>query len=400
MGNKFYTPDGFCDTLPGVCAFKKEAESRIRRLFGLHGYTEIETPGVEYCDIYTKPDFVPEEELYKFTDHKGRLLCSRYDGTVPAARFAATVYKNEALPLRLSYIENMYRFNQSGGGKQSEFTQAGVELMGAAGSDADAEVIALAIKTILETGIEDLQISIGQVKLFQGIINQLGINSDDAEKIKNAIESKDSVSIDKIANNLNLSAQDKETLLMLPEGQGTYDIIEAFRSRVTDSMAIEALDNMQEILDVMDEYGYLKYVSVDPGLLGGTDYYTGVIFKGYTYEVGFPIVSGGRYDNAVGVFGRDMECVGFSMSLSLAITAIMRQGAEVDSVVADAIIGYDSSVKGARAVALSMAEQMRLDGTSVILDTTCNSADELDKYADDNNISACFFIDSVEEGQN
>lgn len=400
MGNKFYTPDGFCDTLPEVCAFKKEAESRIRRLFGLHGYTEIETPGVEYGDIYTKTDFVPEEELYKFTDHKGRLLCARYDGTVPAARFAATVYKNESLPLRLSYIENMYRFNQSGGGKQSEFTQAGIELMGVAGSDADAEVIALAIKTIIETGIDDLQISIGQVKLFKGIINQLGINDEDAQFIYNAIESKDSVALEKVATKLGLSDDDKQTLLMLPEGQGTYDIIDAFRSRVTDTEAISALDNMKEILDVMDEYGYLKYVSVDPGLLSGADYYTGVIFKGYTYEVGFPIVSGGRYDNAVGVFGRDMECVGFSLSLSLAITAIMRQGAELETVAADAIIGYDSSVKGARAAALSMAEGMRLEGTSVVLDTTFNTAEELDSYADANNISACFFIDTVEEGQN
>ena len=89
MSNKFYTPDGFNDTLPSVCAFKKDAESKLRRLFSLHGYEEIETPGYEYCDIYTKPDFVKEEDLYKLTDSKGRLLCARYDGTIPAAITAA-----------------------------------------------------------------------------------------------------------------------------------------------------------------------------------------------------------------------------------------------------------------------------------------------------------------------
>jgi len=103
MSNKFYTPDGFNDTLPSVCAFKKDAESKLRRLFCLHGYEEIETPGYEYCDIYTKPDFVKEEDLYKLTDSKGRLLCARYDGTIPAARYAATLAKDR-LPLRLSYI--------------------------------------------------------------------------------------------------------------------------------------------------------------------------------------------------------------------------------------------------------------------------------------------------------
>ena len=399
MGNKFYTPDGFCDTLPGVCAYKKEAESKLRRLFGLHGFTEIETPGMEYCDIYTKPDFVGEEELYKFSDSKGRLLCCRYDGTVPTARFAATVYKNETAPFRFSYIENMFRFNQSGGGKQSEFTQAGVEFMGAEGSDSDAEVIALAIKSALEIGIADLQVSIGQVKLFEGITNQLGMDADDAATLRAAILAKDSVTIEKIASKLNVSDKDKETLMLLPESQGKYDIIDLFRGRVSDAKAVEALDNLKEILDVMDEYGYLKYVSVDPGLLGSEDYYTGMIFKAYTYEVGFPITSGGCYDTTVGVFGKDMACVGFSMSLTLAITALLRQGVKMTKSMADVIIGYDKSVKGARAGALAMAQEMRENGTAVILDTQAASADELDKYAEENNIAACFFIDEVEGGQ-
>ena len=127
MGNKFYTPDGFTDQLPGVCAFKRELEARLRNLFLMNGYDEIETPGIEYFDVYKS--FVAEEELYKFTDGKGRLLCTRYDGTIPVARYAAG--RNDTLPIRLSYIENMYRAGQIGGGKQSGFTQAGIELLGA-----------------------------------------------------------------------------------------------------------------------------------------------------------------------------------------------------------------------------------------------------------------------------
>ena len=217
--NKYYTADGFTDTLPGICAFKKQTESNIRELFRLHGYKEIETPGIEYLDIYSKPGFVPEENLYKMTDQKGRLLALRYDGTIPAVRYAAGIKDFDAslLPLRLSYIENMYRFAESGGGKQSEFTQAGVELMGAEGSDADAEVIALAIKSALGAGIKDLQIAIGQVRLYDGIVKQLGLDENTKDTIRKAINSRDTVTIEKTCDNLGISSEGRELLLMLPD---------------------------------------------------------------------------------------------------------------------------------------------------------------------------------------
>ena len=133
MGNKFYTPDGFNDQFPGICGVKRELESKLRNLFLLNGYEEIETPGVEYFDVYK--EFVDEEELYKFTDSKGSLLCNRYDGTIPTVRFCAG--RNYTLPVRFSYIENMYRSGKAGGGKLCGFTQGGIELLGASGAKSD-----------------------------------------------------------------------------------------------------------------------------------------------------------------------------------------------------------------------------------------------------------------------
>ena len=395
--NKFYTPDGFTDQLPEVCAFKREAEGKLRGIFTGNGYLEIETPGVEYSDIYISTDLVPQEELYKFCDKKGRLLCARYDGTVPAVRFAANLYKDEPLPLRLFYIENMYRFNQMGGGKQSGFTQAGVEFMGAAGAEADSEVIALAIESALAIGIKDLQVSIGQVRFFEGLSKQFGFTDEIKERVRNAINQKDSVTLESTAKDLGLSASDAETLMMLIECQGGYDVIEQFRSRVDSDCAIEALDNLKAVLDIMDEYGYLKYITVDLGLIGSEDYYTGIIFKGYTYEVGFPIIGGGRYDNVAELFGRKMEAVGFSLSLTLTVTALMRQGLILDRKTAAAVVGYDRNIKGARAKAIALARALREDYTSVILDSTGMSKEELDRYCDLNNIPATFFVNEGDE---
>ena len=396
MSNKFYTPDGFNDTLPSVCAFKKDAESKLRRLFSLHGYEEIETPGYEYCDIYTKPDFVKEEDLYKLTDSKGRLLCARYDGTIPAARYAATLAKDR-FPLRLSYIENMYRFNQTGGGKQSEFTQAGAELMGITGSDSDAEIIAMAIRSALEVGVEDLQVSIGQVGLFEGAVKQMGLDEETALSVRNAIIAKDSVTIDRTAKEKGLTDSDRNILLMFAESSGDTNILSSIKESFTEKTALDAIKNLEEILEALEDYGYTKYVSVDLGLLGSEGYYTGVIFKGYTYEVGFPIIGGGRYDRTVGVFGRDMECVGFSLGLSLAITALMRQGLELESPAAEAVVGYEKGNKDARSSAISLADQMRLGGTSVILDTSGMNEEELNTFADENDIQTVFWING---GQN
>ena len=382
MGNKYYTPDGFTDQLPGVCAFKRELEARLRNLFLMNGYDEIETPGIEYFDVYKC--FVAEEELYKFTDGKGRLLCTRYDGTIPVARYAAG--RNDTLPIRLSYIENMYRAGQIGGGKQSGFTQAGIELLGASGSKSDAEVLALAIKSALELGLTDLQVSVGQVQFFKGLSRQLGLSGETIAKVKAAISNRDSVTIEK----LDLSREDKDTLLMITESGGTYDTIDNMLPRVTDEGAKEALGNIKEILDIMERYGYLKYVSVDLGLIESIDYYTGMVFKGYTYEVGFPVFGGGRYDDVSKTFGKDMAAVGFSISLTLAITALMRQDKFTPAAGATVIVGGDFET------AIATAEALRAEGTAAVLDTTGMTEEELDAYAKARGIETIMYMNGGE----
>lgn len=395
--NKFYTPDGFTDQLPEICAFKREAEGKLRAVFTGAGYNEIETPGVEYCDIYTSTNLLKAEDLYKFCDQKGRLLCARYDGTVPAVRFAANLYKDEPLPLRLCYVENMYRFNQMGGGKQSGFTQGGVEFMGAAGAEAEGEVIALAIESALAIGVKDLQISIGQVRFFDGLAIQFGLSDEAKDAIRKAIAQKDSVTVESVAKESGLDAKDTETLLMLIECQGGIEVIDQFEGRVTSECSKAALDNLRELVAIMDEYGYSKYISIDLGLIGSEDYYTGVIFKGFTYEVGFPIIGGGRYDNVAERFGRKMEAVGFSLSLTLAITALMRQGLELTRQTASAIVGFDRNIKGARAKAIALAKALREEYTSVILDSSGMSEEELDRYSGLNNIPASFYVNEGDE---
>ena len=398
MGNyRFHTPDGVSDMLPEDCRTKRDIEQKLRTLFTLSGYEEIETPGIEFYDVYAGGDFVSQENLYKLSDQAGRILSLRYDGTVPVARLAATLFKDTPPPLRLSYIENMYRFRESGGGRQREFCQAGVELLGISSAQADAEVIALAISSALETGITDLQISIGQAEFFRGLMEAWEIPSEDAEEISRHIDQKDTVALEKAADRYGLSSSAKETLLLIPALFGTYDTLDIFEERVESPRAKAALKNVREILDILDDYGYMKYVSVDLGMLRSLDYYTGMIFKGFTYEVGFPILSGGRYDKVVSVFGRDLAAVGFCLSLNLCMTALRRQDKDFLQMPIDTVIGY-SDAPHMRKNALLMAKELREEGLIVLVDCEGLNEEDLNRFAEERGIEQMVYLDEADCG--
>ena len=394
MGNyRFHTPDGVSDTLPGDCLAKRGFETKLRGLFSSAGYQEIETPGIEYYDVYAAGNFVSQENLYKLADQEGRILALRYDGTVSAARLAATVFREVQPPLRLSYVGNMFRFRESGGGRQKEFTQAGVELLGVSSTEADAEVIALAISSALALGISDLQISLGQVDFFKGLMEEWGVPAEDAEEISREVDQKDQVALKKAADRLALRDDARETLLLLSSLYGTYEPLEILEKRVTGERARAALQNVREILGILEDYGYIRYVSVDFGMLRSLDYYTGMIFKGFTYEVGFPIISGGRYDQVVSAFGRDLSAVGFSLGINLAMIALRRQGREFPAAGADAIIGY-SKEPNMRKAALSMADSLREEGLNVIVDCAGCGEEELETLADLRGIEQVIFLNA------
>lgn len=395
---RFHTPDGLSDMLPEDCAAKRGIEGKLRQLFSCGGYREIETPGIEFFDVYAGGDFVAPENLYKLTDQEGRILSLRYDGTVPVARLAATIYKEEEPPLRFCYIGNMYRFRESGGGKQREFAQAGVELLGAGGAQADAEVIALSIASALELGLTDLQISIGQVDFFRGLMDDFGINGEDAVLLSQLVDRKDSVMLEKMAARFNLSEEDQKTLSMIPTLFGKFEILELLASRVKSPKATAAIENLREILSALDDYGYLKYVSVDLGMLRGLDYYTGMIFKGYTHEVGFPIISGGRYDKVVSVFGRDLSAVGFSIGITLCIAALHRQGKAFSNTPIDVIVGFEDE-NGLRKKAVDAVRLLRKKKMTVILDVSNKQEQALFEYAKKRKIQQVIFLNKCDCGK-
>lgn len=372
---QFHTPDGVADLLPDDCAAKRSLEATLRRLFNQRGYQEIETPGIEFYDVYAAGSgFAAQEGLFKFFDQQGRILCLRYDGTVPVARLAATIFKDAAPPLRLAYIGNMYRYNEYGGGRQREFGQAGIELLGSQSPEADAEAIATAIASALACGIHDLQVSLGQVDVFRGFLKEWQITGEEADMLPRLIDSKEMVALEEIADRLQLPARGRDALIRMASSYGTFDLLDEMGQLVREPSALKALQNLRDVLALLDDYGYLPYVTIDLGLLQSLDYYTGIIFKGFTYGIGFPLFSGGRYDSLVQAFGRDLSATGFSIGVNFLLTALRRQN-RLPVIPEDIIVlGYEPS---ARPAAFALAETWRQEGKRVVCDCQNSSPAEL-----------------------
>jgi len=374
-----YTPDGVRDILNDECYAKRNLEQKIRELFRKGGYRELETSSIEFYDVFSNDiGLVSQESMFKFFDQQGRILVLKPDATIPAARVAATKYSLQDFPLRLSYIGNTFRYNESGGGKQREFTVAGVEIMGVAAPDADAEVIAMAAETIRCGGLENFQIDIGQINFFKGLMEESGLPEADIENLRILIDRKDFIGIEELVRAHRLDSDISKLILSLPKPIGNIDTLDRIQSMTRNAKSLEALENLHQVLDILDDYGLSKYISIDLGMVYDMTFYTGIIFKGYTYDLGFPILRGGRYDSLVGKFGRDMPATGFSLGVNMLMTAMEKQGLLTEKITIDTAVTYTTE---GRKTAFQLCSELRKQGLVVEMDINNCSTEDFKKYA-------------------
>ena len=387
---KIYTPEGVQDILFDECASKRNIEEKLRSLYRSYGYFEVETPTIEFFDVFSSDaGLIPQETMFKFFDQQGRILVLRPDITVPVARITATKFREAAYPLRFSYIGNVFRYNDHGGGKQNEFTQAGVEVLGVSTPEADAEVIAVAINALKATGLENFQVDIGQVEFFNGLMEETGLPDEDIERLRLMIDRKDYVGVEELLNQCEIRADLKKLIFDLPALFGSTDVIDRVEAFKLNRRSLDALENIREVLNILEDYGLGKYVSVDLGMLRGLDYDTGIIFRGFTYGVGFPVLTGGRYDRLVGEFGQQCPATGFSLGLSMIMTALQRQKLESGKPCTDSIVCYS---RDGRKTAFELCEELRRQGLLIELDLSCSDPDTVKAYAASKGIGGVLYV--------
>jgi ATP phosphoribosyltransferase regulatory subunit len=291
-------------------------------------------------------------------------LALRPDMTTPMARVAATRLKDNSPPLRLFYLTNVFRHEQAQVGRQCEFYQAGVELLGAPEPAADAEVIALAVEAMREAGLKNFQIGLGQVGFINGITEEVALSPAERQRIKQCITSHNLVGL---GESLAASCLDDEAQKMIreiPLLHGGDEVIRNVYRVVKNDVSRAALDNLADIKRLLSSYGVGQYVNFDLGLIRDLDYYTGMVFEGYTPGLGFPLCGGGRYDNMVAAFGVECPATGFALGIERIMLALERQGIVAPKVIKDVYIGW---AEGAQAEAVAIAANIRREGRTVEL---------------------------------
>ncbi|MDP4092982.1 MAG: ATP phosphoribosyltransferase regulatory subunit [Bacillota bacterium] len=387
---KIYTPEGVQDILFEECYVKRIIEEKLRNLFRTYGYNEVETPSLEFYDTFSAvSDIAPQEAMFKFFDPQGRILVLRPDITIPIARTAATKLKDEQSPIKFSYIGNVFRYNELGGGKQKEFTQAGVEILGIDSPEADAEIIATAINSIKALGIENFQLDIGQVEFFKGIMEEAKLSVQDMELVRTLIDRKDFLGIEEIIREHDIDDKLKEVILNLPGLFGSMEVIEKAEKLTSNSRSLAALQNLRNIYSILEDYSLEKYVSIDLGMVQSLNYYTGIIFRGFTYGVGFPVISGGRYDKLVEAFGMKSPATGFSLGINLVMMALDRQKINYKMHGTDSLVCYSNH---GRRAAYGLSQELRKQGLVIEMDIACRDLEKAKEYARAKSIGGIIYI--------
>ena len=323
-------PLGVQDRFLGEAARRRLAEATVCSCFARWGYQEVIPPTFEYYEnLAVGASDELKEAMYRFFDHKGRTLALRADFTPQVARMAATKLFDQPMPLRCFYVGSLFRREEPQAGRKREFTQAGVELIGADTAGADAEVVALSIRILEALGLHDFQVNLGQMAFFRLLAH--GLPTETLAHVREAIDHKNSLRLAAALDRAGLSDHQYDLLRRLPNLIGGPEVLAEARHLASGlargAGAIAALDRLAEVYRLLQAYGAGERVILDLSEVRGMDYYTGITFRGVAPGLGWPLVSGGRYDELIVNFGRPLAAVGFGLGIERALLVQSQQGA-------------------------------------------------------------------------
>ena len=391
LKHKGELPKGVKPFLHSAAVAKRMVEERVLEVFSRWGYREIVTPALEYCDslaLGMGADF--QENAYTLIDREtGQLMALRPDMTPQIARIAATSLRDLPKPLRLCYAGNVFRYIEPQLGCPRELFQAGVELIGLTSPEADVEMIAVAVESLKEIGLQDFRITVSQVNFFRGLLEEMGLEGEDQEQIKEAIQKKDRSALEKILGRISLTGTQREVLLRFPFLFGCEEVLEEAGRLANNSVSLSALQNLAQVYAMLQVYKVDDFVIIDLAELRDLDYYTGIVFEGFTRELGYRICGGGRYDRLLGKYGASFPATGFALDIERAILALGRRGSwrgekNVDFLIID--------FQPDKSQALTLARNLREKGYRVARDIIRRNLEDSLAYAGNSHISQAIIL--------
>jgi ATP phosphoribosyltransferase regulatory subunit len=292
-------PSGTRDVLPDEMRELRAITEAIRGVFESSGYGEIATPALEYETVLTRGDPAAAGAAYKLFDEHGDVLVLRSDMTIPIARVVATRYANAEPPLRFCYFAHAYRSVRPQRGHAREMLQAGLELLGAPGPEGTAEALGVLCAGLDAAGLENYRIGLGDASLYRRMLDRLAVPEGARPQILHELVTRDFVGLER-----EVEAHRHEELVRVPQLRGGVEVLEG----------IPEAGDLRAVHDLLAPE-VAERVIFDLGLIRDLDYYTGAVFEVYDAGLGAPIGGGGRYDDLLGRFGRDMPACGWALNV-------------------------------------------------------------------------------------
>ncbi len=301
-------PSGTRDVLPDEMRERRAITDALRSCFLDHQYGEVETPAIELDEVVRRAGVGVPSGYRVFDDH-GAVLALRSDMTVPIARVVATRYATAEPPLRFCYLAHAYRAVRPHRGQMREFLQAGIELVGVPAPHGTAEVLRVLCASLDSIGLRSYRIGLGDAALYPDLLSAVGVQDEPRERILAELFERDFVGLEREVLGLGLDAEDAALLIRVAQQRGGAEVLEDSGGKVA-----QALAGLRALVEQL-EPSVADRVVLDLGLTRGLGYYTGAVFEVYDPEIGAPIGGGGRYDDLVGRYGRDLPAVGFALNV-------------------------------------------------------------------------------------
>ena len=308
-------PPGTRDILPAEMQELRRLEASLAETFERAGYGEVATPTIEYNEVLARGDVRGAPAAYRFFDERGELLAMRSDMTIPIARLVASRFAGSEPPFRLFYLGNAYRAVRPQRGQMREFMQAGVELIGADAPQGTAEVVEVLVSALDAAGLSRAVIGLGDADLYRQLLDEIGVEAEAKDRILDCLATHDLVGLREEVDGLDgIAAHHREALVELATLRGGPEVIAQARALGGDAVE-RASGRLQATFDELSSRGVSDRVQLDLGLLRDLGYYTGAILEVYDPALGHILGGGGRYDELMGRFGRDLPAAGFALHL-------------------------------------------------------------------------------------
>ena len=310
------TPSGTRDVLPDEMREMGAIVEAVRGVFDRRGYGEIHTPALEYEQVLTRGDPAAADPAYKLFDEQGNVLVLRSDMTIPIARVVATRYASASPPLRFCYVAHAYRSVRPQRGQDREMLQAGIELVGVPQPEGTAETLAVLCEVLDAIGLTGYRIGLGDASLYRALLDDHGVPAAARAAILHELVTRDFVGLEREVHGLRLGEEATAALIRVPQRRGGPEVLDD---------AGAAADGLRAVLDMLPA-PVAGRVILDLGLARSLGYYTGAVFEVYDAALGSPLGGGGRYDDLLGRFGRELPACGWALDVERLHAARVGEG--------------------------------------------------------------------------